>query len=57
MNNLGIAVVPSYSVVEELRNGSLIPVKTELDKKRYNSIYLYHKNKWISPQMELALTL
>ena len=57
MNNLGIAVVPSYSVVEELRNGSLIPVKTELDKKRYNSIYLYHKNKWISPQMELALNL
>lgn len=57
MNNLGIAVVPSYSVAEELKNGSLMPIKTELDKKRYNSIYLYHKNKWISPQMELALNL
>ena len=33
------------------------PVKTELDEKRYNSIYVYHKNKWISPQMELALNL
>lgn len=57
MNNLGIAVVPSYSVVEELKNGSLVPVKTELDEKIYNSIYIYNKNKWISPQMELALRL
>lgn len=57
MNNLGLAVVPTYSVLEELKNGSLIPVKTELDEKRYNSIYVYHKNRWMSPQMELALNL
>lgn len=57
MNNLGIAVVPSYSVEEELKNGALIPIKTELDEKIYNAIYLYHKNKWISPQMKLALDL
>lgn len=57
MNNLGIAVVPTYSIGEELKNGSLMPVKTELDEKTYNSFYIYHKNKWISPQMELALDL
>lgn len=57
MNNLGIAVVPTYSIGEELKNGSLMPVKTELDKKTYDSFYIYHKNKWISPQMELALDL
>ncbi len=57
MNNLGLAVVPTYSVIEELKGGSLVPVKTELDEKRFNSIYVYHKNKWISPQMELALSL
>lgn len=57
MNNLGIAVVPSYSVVDELKNGSLIPVKTELDEKIYNGIYIYNKNKWISLQIELALRL
>lgn len=57
MNNLGLAVVPTYSVIEELKSGSLIPVKTELDENRYNSIYVYNKNKWISPQMELALNL
>lgn len=57
MNNLGIAVVPTYSIGEELKNGSLMPIKTELDEKKYDSFYIYHKNKWISPQMELALDL
>lgn len=57
MNNLGIAVVPTYSIGEELKNGSLMPIKTELDNKTYDSFYIYHKNKWISPQMELALDL
>lgn len=57
INNLGIAVVPTYAIEDELKNGSLIPIHTELDEKIYNSIYAYHKNKWISPQMELALEL
>ena len=34
-----------------------MPVKTELDEKTYDSFYIYHKNKWISPQMELAMKL
>lgn len=57
MNNLGIAVVPTYSIGEELKNGSLMPIKTELDEKNYDSFYIYHKNKWVSPQMEFALKL
>lgn len=57
MDNLGIAVVPTYSIEEELKNGSLMPIKTELDEKKYDSFYIYHKNKWISPQMELALKM
>ena len=40
-----------------MKNGSLMPIKTELDEKSYNSFYIYHKNKWISPQMELAMDL
>lgn len=57
MNNLGIAYVPEFSVREELKNGSLMQLKTELDDKTFPSVYLYHKNKWLSPQMELALEL
>lgn len=57
MNGLGIAVVPTYSIGEELKNGSLIPIKTELDEKSYDSFYIYNKNKWISPQIEFAFHL
>ena len=57
MNNLGIAIVPTYSVEEELKKGSLVQIETEIDERVYNSFYVYHKNKWISPQMRLALDL
>lgn len=57
MNNLGIAVVPTYSIVEELKKGALIQIKTEIDNKKYDSVYVYHKNKWMSPQMKLAIQL
>ena len=57
MNNLGVAVVPKYSVMEELKSGSLMQVKTEIDEKIYDSMLIYNKNKWISPQIELAIKL
>lgn len=57
MNNLGVAVVPTYAISEELKNKSLISVKTDLDEKIFQSVYVYNKNRWISPQMSLALEL
>lgn len=57
MNNLGIAVVPSYSVMEEIQEGVLVPIKTEFSDRIFNSVVIYNKNKWINPQMELALNL
>lgn len=57
MNNLGIAYVPKFSVEDELRNGSLMQLKTGLDSRLYPSVCVYHKNKWISPQMEMAIQI
>lgn len=57
MNNIGIAVVPTYSVENELKSGALVSIKTEIEEKEFHSVFIYHKNKWISPQMELALRL
>ncbi len=45
MNNLKFAIVPNYFVVEELKNNSLMSIRTELDYIIYHSIYVYHKNK------------
>jgi len=57
MNDLGIAYVPKFSVLDELKNGSLVQLKTELDSKLYPSVCVYHKNKWLSPQMKMAIQI
>lgn len=57
MNNLGIAYIPIFAIREELKNGSLVQIKTEIDERMYTSVCVYHKNKWLSPQMKLALQL
>lgn len=57
MNNLGIAYIPIFAIREELRSGALIAVDTEIKDRMYTSVCVYHKNKWMSPQMKLALKL
>lgn len=57
MNNLGIAYVPDFSVREELKSGALLKLETELDDMLFPTVFLYHKNKWISPQMDLAFKI
>ena len=57
MNNLGIAYVPKFSVEDELKSGALVRLETELDSRLYPSVCIYHKNKWLSPQMKMALQI
>jgi len=57
INNLGISYLPIFAVEEELKSGALIQVKTGLDDTLFSSFCSYHKNKWISPPMELFLQL
>jgi DNA-binding transcriptional LysR family regulator len=57
MSNLGIAYLPSFTIEEELQNGKIVPIKTELDDEIVSVIFSYHKNKWISPPMELFIRL
>lgn len=57
INNLGISYLPMFAVEEELKSGTLIQIKTELDDKLYYSFCSYHQNKWMSPPMELFLQL
>lgn len=57
MSNLGIAYFPIFTIDEELKNGMLIPVRTELDEEKVMVVVTYHKNKFISQPMELFLRL
>lgn len=57
MNQLGVAYLPRDSVAEELKVGTLIQLPLELTDTTVNMVCEYHKNKWISPQMSLFLSL
>lgn len=57
MNNFGIAYVPQFTIEEELKSGYLLKLKTELDNKFYPAVCVFHRNKWVSPQMELAFKI
>lgn len=50
MNNFGIAYVPQFSVEAELKSGSLLQLKTELDDMIFPAVCVFHRNKWVSPQ-------
>jgi len=56
-SNLGIAFLPTFTVEEELRNGALIELHTELSSQKITALCAYHKNKWMSPAMELFIRL
>ena len=42
---------------EELQDGSLIHLETELDEQFFPAVCVYHRNKWISLQMQLAFRI
>ena len=57
LSGLGVACVPRYVVAEELEKGLLKELKTQLENDRITSICVYHKNKWITPAMELFIRI
>lgn len=56
-SNLGVAFLPRFTVEEDLKNGTLKEQKTDIADKFVTALCAYHKNKWISPAMELFIHL
>ena len=57
-SNLGIALLPRYTVEKEMRQGTLRELKVpELTDKKLTAVCTCHKNKWITPAMELFIEL
>lgn len=53
----GVSFLPHYSAVKALEEGTVSRVETELlPLSMWLQLY-YHKNKWISPQMEAFLSV
>lgn len=56
-NNVGISFLPRFTVQEELAKGELEEIPTALIDRHISAVCGHHKNKWISPAMELFIRL
>ncbi|MCD8015327.1 MAG: LysR family transcriptional regulator [Lachnospiraceae bacterium] len=56
-NNLGITYLPRFTTEEEVRNGALCEIPVPIRHDEITAVCCWHKNKWISPVMQLFLDL
>ena len=53
----GISYLPDYLTREGLEDGSLVRLNVKYEPQKYYIQILYHRNKWISPQMTEFISL
>lgn len=56
-SSVGISFLPLFAVEEELARGELEIIPNDMDKPRISAVCAHHKNKWMSPLMELFVEL
>lgn len=56
-NDVGISFLPTFTVQEELEKGELREIATDITEKTITAVCAHHKNKWISPLMQLFMDL
>lgn len=56
-SDLGVTFLPLFAVQEELNDGTLVRIPTDLDGRAITAVCAHHKNKWVSPLMKLFIDL
>lgn len=56
-NDVGISYLPTFTIQAELDAGELEEIPTDLSEKTITAVCAHHKNKWISPLMQLFIDL
>lgn len=56
-SDMGISYLPAFTVEQELAEGRLCSIDTALRDRTITAVCAHHKNKWISPLMELFIEL
>lgn len=56
-NDVGVTFLPRFAAQEELSRGELAEVSTGIPTASITAVCAHHKNKWISPLMELFISL
>ncbi len=57
LSNLGVTYLPRYVIQEELEQGLLKELPNEVDENTITALCAYHKNKWVTPAMELFIRI
>ncbi len=57
VNNLGVAVFPSFVFEEEFKNKTVKKISSELDKEKIDTIYSYHVDRWMPPSAKYFIEL
>lgn len=56
-NNVGISFLPVLAVEEELARGELVEIPIDQADTEISAVCGHHKNKWVSPLMQLFMEL
>ena len=56
-SDVGITYLPRFAVQQELETGSLAEIATAINHPYITAVCAHHKNKWISPLMQLFIDL
>lgn len=56
-NNVGVSFLPTFTVQDELNNGELTEIETDISDIQISAVCGYNKNKWISPAMDCFIKL
>ncbi|MGF6376903.1 DNA-binding transcriptional LysR family regulator [Clostridiales Family XIII bacterium PM5-7] len=56
-SGLGVALVPEFTVYEEVQRGELQILPLSLEHETITVMVTHHKNKWISPAMQRLIEL
>ena len=56
-NDVGVSYLPRFAVQDDLGDGSLAEIRTGLTAATITAVCGHHRNKWISPLMQLFIDL
>lgn len=56
-SDVGISFLPTFTVQTELDTGTLEEIPTDISDKTITAVCAHHKNKWVSPLMQLFIDL
>ncbi|MEE0202324.1 MAG: LysR family transcriptional regulator [Muricomes sp.] len=57
IGNIGVSYLPRFTVAYELEQGIIQELSTSIQNRKIGAVCSYHKNKWITPAMDLFVRL